>query len=139
MIKPRGPRANGAPILIGTSGEKMLELTAQYADIWNVWFSATQNDVEQIKPLLGRVNDACRKVGRDPSTLERSAAVICEVGPHGPSTMSSPPLKGTPEELAGKLREYADAGFSHLQVWLEPATLAGVAAFASVLKALKRQ
>jgi probable F420-dependent oxidoreductase len=138
VIRPRGPRPHGAPILIGTSGEKMLELTARYADIWNVWFSATQNDVEQIKPLLARVDEACRKVGRDPATLERSAAVICEVGRHGPSTMSSPPLQGTSDELAGKLREYADAGVSHLQVWLEPATLAGVEAFAPVLNALKQ-
>lgn len=137
-IRPRGPRKNGAPILIGTSGERMLELTARHADIWNVWFSATKNDVEGIKPLLARVDDACRKVGRDPATLERSAAVICEVGPHGPSTMSSPPLTGSPEELAAKLADYAAIGVKHLQVWLEPATLAGVTAFAPVLSALRR-
>lgn len=138
VLQPRGPRAHGAPILIGTTGERMLELTAVYADIWNVWFSATDNDVEKIKPLLSRVDAACVRVGRDPQTLARSSAVVCEVGPHGPSTMSSPPLRGTPAELASSLSAYADVGVSHLQVWLEPATLAGVEAFAPVLDALKR-
>ena len=138
VIRPRGPRAKGAPILIGSNGERMLELTAQYADIWNAWFSDTDNDVEKIKPLLAKVDAACLKVGRDPKSLERSFAIVCAVGPHGPSTMSSPPLRGTPQELAGKLREYADLGVSHLQVWLEPATLAGVEAFAPVLQELDR-
>jgi probable F420-dependent oxidoreductase len=138
VLRPRGPRPGGVPILVGTSGERMLELTARHADIWNVWFSTTRNNVEEIKPLLARVDEACRKVGRDPKTLARSSAVICEVGPHGPSTMSSPPLTGSPEELAAKLREYADVGVSHLQVWLEPATLAGIEAFAPVLAALDR-
>lgn len=138
VLRPRGPRPGGIPVLVGTTGERMLELTARHADIWNVWFSTTHNNVEEIKPLLARVDEACRKVGRDPKTLERSAAVICEVGPHGPSTMSSPPLTGSPEELASKLRAYADVGVSHLQVWLEPATLDGIDAFAPVLEALDR-
>ena len=137
-IRPRGPRPNGVPILVGTIGERMMELAAQYADMWNVWFAGTGNDVEGIKPLLARLDAACEKIGRDPKTIERSSAIGVEVGSHAPSTMSSPPLKGTPEEVAGKLREYAGVGVSHLQVWLEPATLAGVEAFAPVLESLDR-
>jgi len=52
--------------------------------------------------------------------------------------MSSPPLTGTPAELAAGLKAYADAGISHLQVWLEPNTLSGIEAFARVLEELDR-
>ena len=36
-LRPRGPRKNGPPILIGSTGERMLGLVAKYADHWNAW------------------------------------------------------------------------------------------------------
>ncbi|MEA2598415.1 MAG: hypothetical protein QOF01_4884 [Thermomicrobiales bacterium] len=137
-LRPRGPRKNGPPIMIGTTGKRMLALTARHADQWNVWYSHTGNRVEGVAPLLAAVDAACAEAGRDPKSLERTVAVMVEVGPHAPSTMSVPPLTGSPEELAASLRAYADAGVSHLQVWLEPNTVAGIEAFAPVLEALDR-
>jgi alkanesulfonate monooxygenase SsuD/methylene tetrahydromethanopterin reductase-like flavin-dependent oxidoreductase (luciferase family) len=126
--------------MIGASGAgpRMLELSARHADTWNTWFSGTGNTLEGLRPLLARVDAACEAVGRDPRTLERSAAVIVEVGPHEPSAMTGPPVTGSAAEIAAELRAYADAGVSHVQVWLEPNTPAGIAAFAPVLEALDR-
>ena len=42
----------------------------------------------------------------------------------------------SPEELAAALRAYAAAGISHVQVWQEPSTPAGIEAFARVLALL---
>jgi alkanesulfonate monooxygenase SsuD/methylene tetrahydromethanopterin reductase-like flavin-dependent oxidoreductase (luciferase family) len=139
-LRPRGPRPQGPPIMIGASGAgpRMLELSARHADTWTTWFSGTGNTLEGLRPLLARVDAACEAVGRDPRTLERSAAVIVEVGPHEPSAMTGPPVTGSPAEIAAELRAYADAGVSHVQVWLEPNTPAGIAAFAPVLEALDR-
>src|SRR5215218_4185765 len=83
-LRPRGPRANGPTIIFGASsaGPRMLDLTARYADGWNTWFSSTGNTVAGLLPLLEKVDAACEAAGRDPATLERSAAVIVEVGPH---------------------------------------------------------
>ena len=89
-------------------------------------------------PLLEKVDAACETAGRDPSTLDRSSAVIVEVGPHEPSAMTGPPLTGSPAEIAAGLRAYADAGLSHVQVWLEPNAPAGIEAFAPVLEELDR-
>ena len=100
VLQPRGPRPNGPPIMFGTTGPRMLDLTARYADQWNVWFSETNNELGQLQSLLTRVDAACDAAGRDPRTLERTAAVNVEVGPHAPSTMSAPPMTGSPEELA---------------------------------------
>jgi sugar phosphate isomerase/epimerase len=44
--------------------------------------------------------------------------------------------RGSAEELAGILRAYAAAGFSEIQVWLNPCTIAGIEAFAPVLELL---
>lgn len=137
-LRPRGPRSSGPPIMVGTTGKRMLELTAKHADQWNVWFSPIDNSVEKLQALLGDVDAACAAGGRDPGTLERTAAVKVEVGPHAPSTMSVAPLRGTPEELAEQLRAYAAIGVTHLQVWPEPNTVAGVEAFGRVLEALDR-
>jgi alkanesulfonate monooxygenase SsuD/methylene tetrahydromethanopterin reductase-like flavin-dependent oxidoreductase (luciferase family) len=52
--------------------------------------------------------------------------------------MTGPPLTGSPAEIAAGLRAYADAGLSHVQVWLEPNTPAGIEAFAPVLQELDR-
>src|SRR5215207_5565564 len=105
-LRPRGPRPEGPPIVIGTAGERMLALTAKYADGWNTWFSQTDNELENLKALMQRVDAACEAQGRDPKTLSRSSAVKIEIGPHTPSTMSVAPLTGGPEALADQLRDY---------------------------------
>jgi alkanesulfonate monooxygenase SsuD/methylene tetrahydromethanopterin reductase-like flavin-dependent oxidoreductase (luciferase family) len=116
----------------------MLDLTARYADGWNTWFSSTGNTVDGLLPLLEKVDVACEAAGRDPAMLERSAAVIVEVGRHEPSAMTGPPLTGSAAEIAAGLRAYADAGVNHVQIWLEPNTPAGIEAFAPVLEEIDR-
>jgi probable F420-dependent oxidoreductase len=138
VLRPRGPRPTGPPIMIGTTGPRMMRLAARHADQWNVWFSNFNNRADGLTGLLAELDAACAEVGRDPATLERTAAVIAEVAPHTPSQMSTPPMTGSPDELAAWLREFAAVGVTHLQVWLEPATPAGVAAFAPALAALDR-
>jgi hypothetical protein len=76
-------------------------------------------------------------VGRDPATLARSVAVKIHIIPEIPLiTMAYTPLVGSPEGLAAALRAYADEGISHVQLWIEPTTPAGIAAFAPVLQLL---
>jgi alkanesulfonate monooxygenase SsuD/methylene tetrahydromethanopterin reductase-like flavin-dependent oxidoreductase (luciferase family) len=116
----------------------MLRLAAQHADLWNTWFSQTNNDLGQLRTLLGQVDSACARSARDPASLRRTAAVKMQIGPHAPSAMSAPALSGAPDELAGHLRAYAQAGISHVQLWIEPNTVAGYKAFAPVLDALDR-
>jgi probable F420-dependent oxidoreductase len=137
-LRPRGPRPEGPPILFGTTGERMLSLTAKLADGWNTWFSQTNNDLGNLKALLKRVDAACEAVSRDPTSLSRSSAVKVEIGPHAPSAMSAPPIRGSHEELASQLRDYAAAGLAHVQLWIEPNTPTGIEAFGPVLALLDR-
>ncbi|HEU5431424.1 MAG TPA: hypothetical protein VFU81_07165, partial [Thermomicrobiales bacterium] len=91
-----------------------------------------------LPPLLAEVDAACARVGRDPATLAKTAAIVMEVGPHAPSSMEEPFIRGTPEELADSLRAHAAVGLSQVQVWLEPPTVAGIEAFAPALEAFDR-
>jgi alkanesulfonate monooxygenase SsuD/methylene tetrahydromethanopterin reductase-like flavin-dependent oxidoreductase (luciferase family) len=143
-LRPRGPRPNGPPLWVGTFGERMLRVTARYADAWNMEWTA---DAADTLPWRVKVDAACAEVGRDPATLARTACVMVDL----PGWESRPgrdwitdlradvgPATGSAEHLAAVLRGYAAAGIDHVQVLLAPNTLAGIEAFAPVLERLDR-
>ena len=139
-LRPRGPRPSGPPILVGGSGERMLRLTARYADAWN---ADRQNDVAAVHALNARVDRACADVGRDPATLARVIGIQVDVRndtrpPMQPRqwVMRPWPLTGSPRELAEQIRAFAAANVSHLIVWLDPVSVGGIEAFAPVLELL---
>lgn len=139
VLRPRGPRPKGPPIMVGTSGERMLRVTARFADAWNVYFSGTGNRATGIAPLRDKVDAACRAEGRDPATLERTASVL--VGARGQDKIEGievPPLTGTPAEIAAELRAYESEGISHVQIRVEPNTVAGIETLEPVLRILDR-
>jgi probable F420-dependent oxidoreductase len=132
-LVPRGPRPDGPPIVLGTTGPRMLDLMARYADGWNAWFTAFGNRPEGIPELRQRVDAACRAVGRDPATLERSVAVFVQLDEkpverrNADWTKGLQPLRGAdPDELAGLLRAFAAQGIAHVQIVLDPITAAGI-------------
>lgn len=139
-LRPSEPRLSGPPIMVGGSGRRMLGLTARFADAWNADFGSTP---ESIRSLNAAVTDACQEVGRDPGTLQRSAAVFVDVaGFAAPgdnwvaAARAGKSLTGSIEDLATALQAYGDAGIAHVQVWLEPNTVSGMEAFAPVLDLL---
>jgi len=142
----RGPRPDGPPIMIGAKPDKprSLRLTAQYADTWNIF---TCSQPERIVPMMKAVDEACTKVGRDPLTLGRTSTVLFDVPatPKGASLDAwrkfravAGPQSGSPQEMADILRAFAQAGVDHVQVWLDPYSVAGIDAFAPVLDLLDR-
>lgn len=143
-LRPRGPRAGGPPILVGSIGERMLGLVARHADLWNAYFTHTKNRPDHVPALREKVDAACRAAGRDPATLGRTATVFVdmraggETSPALPSHWTFQPLAGDAQRLAEELRAYARQGIGHVQVWLEPNTLRSLEAFAPVLEALDR-
>ena len=139
-LRPRGPRPNGMPIMVGTfGGERMMRLTARHADHWNVWANWTGNRAAGIPALRDKMDGYCREVGRDPATLERSASVLIDFpGAYGRPAQPVPSFTGTPEELAAEFRAYAREGISHLQLYPDPCTVAGIEAIVPVLEILDR-
>ncbi len=139
-LRPAGPREQGPPIMVGGGGPRVLRLAARYADAWNADAGTTP---ETIVDINARVDEACAEVGREPTSLERSAFLTVDLsGPTLPGDQwlehvwSGNQACGTPEELATRLRAYAAAGIHHAQIWLNPCSVAGVEAFAPVLELL---
>jgi alkanesulfonate monooxygenase SsuD/methylene tetrahydromethanopterin reductase-like flavin-dependent oxidoreductase (luciferase family) len=137
-LRPRGPRPAGPPIMIGTNGERLLRLTAQFADAWNTtWL----RDPSEIIPLRAAVDAACHAVDRDPATLARTACVYLDLPSHdGRWSWSTPqpPQPRRPDEAADILRGFADEGISHVMLWLDPCSVRGIDDFAETIALLDR-
>jgi alkanesulfonate monooxygenase SsuD/methylene tetrahydromethanopterin reductase-like flavin-dependent oxidoreductase (luciferase family) len=142
-LQPR-PRPGGPPLLIGSSGPRMLEITAPHVDAWNAWFDAFGNRPAGIAPLRGRVDAAARAAGRDPAAIERTVAVLVRLpGGRGRSSGDAaqaaiPPVEGSAAEIAATLRAFAAEGIAHVQLVVDPITLASIEALAPVLEELDR-
>jgi alkanesulfonate monooxygenase SsuD/methylene tetrahydromethanopterin reductase-like flavin-dependent oxidoreductase (luciferase family) len=104
-----------------------------------VWAQHTGNRAAGVKPLLQRLDAACEEVGRDPATLQRTAAVMVDLpGAYGRPGQTVPSLLGSPEELSEEMRGYAREGISHVQLYPDPCTVAGIEALAPMLELLDK-
>lgn len=116
------------PLMIGGGGEKVtLRITARYADEWNVW-----GDVDRLRQKMGVLDGHCESVGRDPSAIQRSAAVLVYLSDDKSvvkrireEPQARPSIAGNSAELAEIVTEYARAGVDELIVpdfHMEPGT-----------------
>jgi probable F420-dependent oxidoreductase len=145
-LLPRGPRPGGPPLLIGSTGPRMLRITMPYADSWNAWYADTQNSPAGVGALKATVDAACIEVGRNPEEVDRTVAVQVKL-PGGTgrtmgdasTTESIRPLQGSAEEMAEELKNYALAGIGHVQLVLDPITRESIERFAQVLRLLDNE
>jgi probable F420-dependent oxidoreductase len=118
---PRGPRPGGPPLMVGSEGPRMLKLTAQYADLWNIGYMGKPETMAQPFAMIGA---ACREVGRDPATLGVTALIglwFPDLQPERPSFFDKP-LTGSAREIAAAMRGYSELGVQHIMFQCEPYT-----------------
>jgi probable F420-dependent oxidoreductase len=143
-LLPPPLRPGGPPIMVGTVGPRMLRLAADHADAWNAWFTWFGNRPAGLAEVLGRVDRACREAGRDPSTLERTAAVLVqvemgEVARRGGPDEKAPPIRGSAEGIAEQLREFEPLGIAHLQLVVDPITVHSIERLGEVIERLRER
>ena len=125
LPKPVQPQV---PLIVGGGGLKRTpRLAAQYAADFNAAFI----NLDEVRLRFATVDEACRKIGRDPKTLTHSVAqVLCcgrdeaELTKRAAATgrelaeLRENGLAGTPAELVDKLGRFAEAGTerAYLQV-----------------------
>jgi probable F420-dependent oxidoreductase len=119
-LLPRPSRPGGPPLLIGSSGPRMLALTLPYVSAWNSWYSDFDNDPARVGPLIETIDAACRSAGRPPEEISKTVAVYLGFGGIPSRRTGGSPLIGTVEEIAATLRVIAAAGVSHVQAVLDP-------------------
>lgn len=140
---PRGPRPEGPPLMIGSTGPRMLGISLPYVQIWNAWLCREDNTAAQVPERRALVDAACAKAGRDPADIERSVSIVIDPSGRGdlPTSMAGDdvkPLTGSAAEIAAGLQAFADEGIGHLQFCLAPNTVESLADFHKVLDAMGR-
>jgi probable F420-dependent oxidoreductase len=143
-LLPKPARPGGPPLMIGSVGPRMLEITLHHVEAWNVWYKDSDNSPAGLEPILRDVDAACRRVGRDPATLQKSSAVLVRL-PGGTGRIMGDttqaavaPVQGSPAEIAARLREYAELGLAEVQLVVDPITVESIQALAPVLAELDR-
>ena len=140
---PRGPRNGQIPLLIGSSGERMLSITAPWMDAWNAWYDTYGNVPIGIAPLTERVDAALAAAGRDPASVERTVAIHVRLPgaigrSHGTENGRIAALEGPPDVIADGLAAFARAGIGHVQLVIDPITVGSLERLAAVLEILDR-
>jgi probable F420-dependent oxidoreductase len=140
LVRPRGPRPDGLPVMVGAAAPRMLRLAAELADEWN----AGMRTPAGLAPMLAALEAACEEVGRDSSTIRRSAEAMVEIGASAGADDDldargswDDPLRGSAAQVAAGLRRYRDLGMDHVQVQLRPNRIESVTGFASVIEDLR--
>jgi probable F420-dependent oxidoreductase len=119
------PARERTRLMIGSNGPRMLRLALPHVDAWNTWYEDYGNTAEGFAALNRRVSEAAREAGRAPEDLVRSACafvVLERDAPERPITNVSPPIEGSPDQIAARLGELADAGADEVILVVSPIT-----------------
>jgi probable F420-dependent oxidoreductase len=121
VLLPRPARR--PPLMVGSTGERVLRAALPHVDAWNTWYDLYGNTPDGFAALNQRVTAIAEEVGRPPGEVERSACLL--VAPESgerPDRWEAPPLTGSMEEIAKGIRELADAGADEVILVVTPIT-----------------
>jgi alkanesulfonate monooxygenase SsuD/methylene tetrahydromethanopterin reductase-like flavin-dependent oxidoreductase (luciferase family) len=129
------------PLMVGSTGERVLRATLAHVDGWNIWCEWYGNTPEGFARECDRVSEIARQVGREPTEVYRSATVLVEVDggerdrPHVADVES---VSGSTDMIASRLRDFRAAGLDEAILVVSPITAASVRALGDVVAAAKR-
>jgi F420-dependent oxidoreductase-like protein len=136
-FRPRPVQKPHPPIIIGGTGSpRSLRLAARYADEYNM----SSSSADECRDAYARLDDECRKTGRDPKSIRKSAMVgmlmaaneselqkrvaaqiemVQATGADAEGwfeTRRSRWIAGTPDEARAMVRRFAEAGAERLML-----------------------
>ncbi len=107
------PVQDKLPMLVGTTGSRMMRITARWADEWNAWGAPSLAAKQR-----ARFVEACEAVGVDPASKRTSSQALVFMGDDESALAErrekvdlDRSLVGTPAQLVDELGAYAEAGF----------------------------
>ncbi|MGH9230820.1 MAG: LLM class flavin-dependent oxidoreductase, partial [Acidimicrobiales bacterium] len=122
LCEPK-PVQGPLPILVGGGGDRMLGISARWADAWNTW-----GQPDHIAERSAALTRACEAVGRDPDAIARTAQALVFMAEDGADAGTiakierlvqrspMPAIGGTVEQLRDVVAAYAQAGLDELIV-----------------------
>ncbi len=141
VLHPRSPRSGGPPLMVGSIGERMLGITLPHVNAWNMWWSSYGNTAAGFAAEKARVDQLIAAAGRAVDDVDATCAVLVQLdggkgrqmGDYDADEDPVQPLRGTPAELADQLREFEAAGAAHVQLCVDPITMASIEFLGDVL------
>jgi probable F420-dependent oxidoreductase len=131
------PPARRTPLMIGSNGPRVLRTALPHVDAWNTWYTDYGNTAEGFAALNERISAAARDAGRAPDEVARSACVHVVLDRAADErAIEAPPVEGTPEQIAARLRELGEAGADEAILVVTPITERSIAELAEVVAAL---
>jgi alkanesulfonate monooxygenase SsuD/methylene tetrahydromethanopterin reductase-like flavin-dependent oxidoreductase (luciferase family) len=123
VLLPRPARR--PPLMIGSTGERVLAAALPHVDAWNTWFDLYGNTPEGFAVESAKVDAIAERVGRPRAEIERSACVLVVLDR---TTLERPipegcrALEGSAERIAEGLRDLAQAGADEAILVVDPIT-----------------
>ena len=124
-LLPRPMRPGGPPILIAGKRPRMLGLVAKHADQWNGAWYGFPHEAEDLRTRLANVRRALDDAGRVPETLALTAGIFVAFD-DAPADTPERAIRGSRDEIADALAEYAELGISHLITHVFPRSVDSV-------------
>lgn len=131
--------ARRPPLMIGSTGPRMLEIALPHARSWNTWWDHHDNTPAGFERESAAVTGAARRAGRDPTEIERSACVLVRLGGGaGERPADLPAIEGPAPRIAVALGEFAEAGADEAIIIADPITERSIRELAEALSLLDR-
>jgi probable F420-dependent oxidoreductase len=131
--------ARRPPLMLGSTGERMLGIALPHVNAWNTWFDLYGNTPEGFAAESAKVTRVAERIGRDPVEIERSACVLVvldRAAGERPIPDDCPPLEGSAERIADGLRAMAGAGADEAILVVSPITERSIRDLGATLAAL---
>lgn len=117
--------ARRVPMMIGSTGDRVLRAALPHVDAWNTWYTAYGNTPEGFAVLNDRVTRLAGEVGRRESEIARSACALVVLDRDAgerPIDEGLVPLESPPERIAEAVRALAETGADEIILVLSPIT-----------------
>ena len=117
--------ARRVPMMIGSTGDRVLRAALPHVDAWNTWYTAYGNTPEGFAVLNDRVPRLAGEVGRPESEIARSACALVVLDRDAgerPIDEGLVPIEGPPERIAEAVRALAETGADEIILVLSPIT-----------------
>jgi alkanesulfonate monooxygenase SsuD/methylene tetrahydromethanopterin reductase-like flavin-dependent oxidoreductase (luciferase family) len=145
ILDPAPVRPGGPPLMLGSTGPRMMRIALPHVDAWNVWWTQYGNTPQGFAAVRDRVEQAAIQAGRAPGEVAATAAVLVQL-PGGtgrplldPEAEQVPLVRGPAADIAGHIDAMAGAGATHVQLVVDPITVASIDSLAEVLSELDRR
>jgi probable F420-dependent oxidoreductase len=131
--------ARRVPMMIGSTGGRVLRAALPHVDAWNTWYTGFGNTPEGFATLNERVTRLAGEVGRPEGEVARSACALVvldrDVGER-PIDEGLVPLEGSTERIAEGLSVLAESGADEVILVLSPITERSIRSMGEVLALL---